>query len=421
VIGQARPPPAPQIIEPTIFSSWSRPALIPPLPGGRAPLWLVALAFALPALLPLIWRLATGYWWWRDFDAVLCGGMQAARGLPLYAPHPACPGLQAADFVYPPQIAWLAAWAERHASLGALRTGFGLVHAGACLWLGWLMLLRPMAHASTRERLPGLGLVIGVAIACGNVAIGCHALAAASLLAFPRTRAPFIAAVALLAVIKPTYAIYLVVLLLDKAPWRERLIRAALGGLAVGAAWAAILWTGGGEVGHWVEALTRVLIPVNMGGGLLRLMANLGLPSQGPAALAAFALYAPLMTIAGIAIAEAREPAFTAEERWLFGLGLVQLINPRPMSYDMVALAPTVALIGVAAGGVSPGFGRLIRRWILALCLIATALGAVFLGGHALVWTPILLAFTLMSVGLALAWRRLRPPAPAAAALEPAL
>jgi len=251
------------------------------------------------------------------------------------------------------------------------------------------------------------------------VAIACNALVAVSLLLFPRTRAPFIAAVALICWIKPTYAIYLVVLLLDKAPWRTRIVRAGLGALAVAAVGLAIVSTGGPEVAAWREALQRVLVPVNLGGGLLRLMANLGLPISGPPALAAFALYAALMTVAGIAIAEAREGAFAADERWLFGLGLVQLINPRPMSYDLLVLAPAVALIGVAAGGISPAFGALVRRWLLAMCIVATALGIVFLGGHAAVWTPILLAFTLMGVGLALAWRRLRPPATAAAtALE---
>jgi hypothetical protein len=278
------------------------------------------------------------------------------------------------------------------------------------------MFLRPMAHASTRDRLPALGLVIGVAIPCGNLAIACNALIALSLLCFPRTRAPFIAAVALICVIKPTYAIYLVVLLLDKVAWRDRIARAGLGALAVGAAGLAIVLTGGPEIAQWREALHRVLVPVNLGGGLLRLMANLGLETQGPAALAAFGLYAALMSIAGVAIAEARGGALAADERWLFGLGLVQLINPRPMSYDLLVLAPAVALMGFAAGGISPAFGALTRRWLLTLCIVATLFGAVFLGGHAMVWTPILLAFTLMGVGLALAWRRLRPPAPAAAA-----
>jgi hypothetical protein len=374
----------------------------------RPPLPLLAAVFALPALLPLAYRLVTPYGWWRDFDAVLCGGLQAAHGLPLYTAHPACPGLQPSDFVYPPQVAWLAAWAEQRIGVGALRLGFGLAQVGACLWLAWLMLARPLAHATRRDRIPALGLVIGVAIACGNIAVVCTALIAASLLLFPRTRAPFIAAVALFSAIKPTWAIYLLVLLLDKAPWRVRLLRAGAGVLAL-AAMAALVWrTGGPELAQWPDALARVLVPVNLGGGLLRLFANLGLPAQGPFALVAWTLFAGLMSLASLAIAEAHGGALEPDERWLLGLGLVQLINPRPMSYDLLAMAPALALVGFAAADVSPGFGQLARRWLLALCVIATAFGVVFLGGHAVVWTPILLAATVLCVGLPLAWRRLR-------------
>ena len=59
-------------------------------------------------------------------------------------------------------------------------------------------------------------------------------------------------------------------LLLDDAPWRVRLGRAALGAVAAGAAGAAAAWTGGRQVAGWLEALQRVLVPVNLGGRLLR-------------------------------------------------------------------------------------------------------------------------------------------------------
>ena len=77
----------------------------------------------------------------------------------------------------------------------------------------------------------------------------------------------------------------------------------------------------------------------------------------------------------------------------------------------MVVLAPAIALVGAAAGEVSPGFGPFARRWLGAVCIGAWALGAMFLGGHAAAWTPTLLAPAVLCVGLALAWRRLRSPA----------
>jgi dolichol-phosphate mannosyltransferase len=372
----------------------------------------------------VIYRLASGYWWWRDFDAVLCAGVRHANGLAIYAPHLTCRGLGPADFVYPPQIAWIAAWLEQRVSLSGLRLGFALIQLAASLWLGWLMLLRRLPHLSIRARLPALGLVGGGAIACGNIAIACHALVAASLLGFKRTRLPFIAAVALISAIKPLYAVYLVVLLLDAAPWRARLARWAAGAAALAVVGFAIWRTGGPELIAWQEALHRVLEPVNLGGGVLRMLTRVGMDAQGPAALAAFAAFAGLMTLAGVMIVEARGRSFSAEERWLFGLGLVAMINPRPMTYDLLTLAPAIALTTAAAQGLSPGSARLVRRWLLGLCILACAMGAVFLGGHAAAWTPALLALAVLYVGLGLALRRLRPrlaeAAPAAEELPPA-
>ena len=378
------------------------------------PTWALVLCFSLPIVVAFVYRFASGYWWWRDFDAVLCGGMQAVRGLPIYAPAPSCPGLTPSDFVYPPQIAWLAAAGLKAFGPGALRFGFFLVQAAACAFLAWLMLARRLEHLSVRARLPALGLIGGGVIACGNVAIGCHALVALSLLGFRRTRLPFIAMVALISVIKPIYAIYLVVLLLDQASWRERIARGALGALAIAAVGAAIWLTGGEQTLAWLAALHRDLRPQNLGGGLMNIFASLGLPTQGLAAAVAFLLLAGLLTVAGLAIVEARKGAFAADERWLFALGLAQLINPRPMGYDLLVLAPAIALIPLAAADISPGWARLARRWLTGICIAATVAGSVFLGGHAAKLTPTLLALSVLSVGLTLAWRRLRPPSRAA-------
>jgi hypothetical protein len=84
------------------------------------------------------------------------------------------------------------------------------------------------------------------------------------------------------------------------------------------------------------------------------------------------------------------------------------------MSYDLLVLAPAVAMIVTASADLPTAFSALARRWVAGICIAACALGAVFLGGHAVVWTPILLALAVLAVGLALAWRRW-PGAPARA------
>ena len=372
----------------------------------RMPLWL-ALIFSPPLIVTLVWRAVTPWWWWRDFDAVICAGQRFAHHLPVYAAHPACAGLQPADFVYPPQVAWLAAPLAAHADPQALRLGFALVQAVACLWLGWLMLVRPLPHLSRRARIPALGLVDGGIIVCGNLAIACHALVAASLLVLKKSRWLFIAAVAAVSVLKPVYATYLVVLLLDAAPWRVRLTRTVAGVLAL-AALAGVIWaTGGSELAAWKDALNRMVVHGKPGGGLVGLFAVLGLPTDGPAPLLAFGAFAGLMTVAGLAIAEARDGAFSADERWLFGLGLAQLINPRPMGYDLLVMAPLLAITGLAAGDLSPVAQAFARRWMLLACLAFWTLTNVFMGSTAAVVAPPLLSLGVLAVGLSLAWRRL--------------
>ena len=362
-------------------------------------------------MVAFIIRLATHYWWWRDFDAVLCAGVHVSQGLPIYVSNQSCAGLRPSDFVYPPQVAWLAARVVGLFRLSDLRLAFFALQAASCLWLGWLMFVRRVDHVSLRARIPALGLVAGGVIACGNLAIACHALVAASLFAFRRTRLPFIAAVALISVIKPVYATYLVVLLLDKVPWSTRLARGALGALVLAAVGVAILRTGGPELYAWQDALHRVVVDGKPGGGLLGVFALFGLPTQGPLALGAFLVFAALMTVAGVAIAEARGGGFSADERWLFGLGLATLINPRPMGYDFVVLAPAIAMVGLAASEISPAFGTLTRRWLLAVCILFWALTNAVMGGPAAAMAPLALSACFMAVGLALAWRRLRPPA----------
>jgi hypothetical protein len=377
----------------------------------RAPLWLLALLFSPPLLVTLVRRLFDGWWWWRDFDAVLCAGVRAGKGLAIYAAHPACTGLQPADYVYPPQIAWLDAGVVQHVGVAELRALFALLQALVCVWLLWLMFVRPLPNVSRRARIPALGLIDGGIIVCGNLAIACHALVAAALLAFRRSRAPFIAAVALISVMKPTYAAYLVVLLLDEAPWRVRLARTAAGALVLGAVGLLVWRTGGAELGQWLDALHRVVVQGKPGGGLLGLFALLGLPTRGPLPPLAFLACAGLLTLAGLAIVETRQgggaPRFSAEERWLFGLGLVQLINPRPLGYDFLVMAPLVAMTGLAAREVSDRFAALAQGWMVACCLLFWGMVNVFMGGQASEATTPALSLGVLAVGLTLGWRRL--------------
>ena len=64
-------------------------AAAPPMTPGGLPVWLLVLAFSIPLVVPLVNRLFNGSWWGNDFEAIACAGVHAARGLPIYAAHPA--------------------------------------------------------------------------------------------------------------------------------------------------------------------------------------------------------------------------------------------------------------------------------------------------------------------------------------------
>jgi hypothetical protein len=189
-----------------------------------------------------------------------------------------------------------------------------------------------------------------------------------------------------------------------------RLARTAAGALVLGVVGLLIWRTGGAEFSQWLDALHRVVVQGKPGGGLLGLFALLGLPTQGLLPPLAFLGFAGLMTLAGLAIVEGGPgpDGFSAQERWLFGLGLAQLINPRPLGYDFLVLAPLVAMTGLAAREVSSRFGAIAQGWILACCLLFWGMVNVFMGGQAPEATTPALCLGVLAVGLTLGWRRSR-------------
>jgi dolichol-phosphate mannosyltransferase len=369
--------------------------------SARPPTWLLALLFSPPLVVALLSRLFNGYWWWNDFDAMACAGVRAAHGLAIYAAHPTCAGLKPADFVYPPQIAWAFSALTQAFGVTPVKLAYVAVYTAASLWLGWLLFLRGTAHARVRERLLALGMVSGGVIACGNVAILCHALIAASLLGFKRTRAPFILAVGLAALFKPVFVVALIVLVIERTSWKTRLLRLAGAGVLMAGLGALILLTGRDELSAWSGALHRTVLEGRPGSGFLGWAAALGLPAQGALSLAAWGAFAALMTTAGAVLV--RAAPFETDEVWLFGLGLAQLINPRLMGYDLQMLAPTVALGMAATRRLSPALGAVARQALAAVCIAALVLGCLWQVSLAALLAPLALCLILLALAGALA------------------
>ncbi|MGA0601974.1 glycosyltransferase [Caulobacter sp. KR2-114] len=388
----------------------------PALPA-RSPLstWLLAALLSLPLTVALISRLFTGYWWWNDFDAIACAGAQAQHGLPIYGVSGACAGLRPAAFVYAPMVARAAGLLTALFGLTALKAVYVSLYVAACAWLG-LALFRTRAFAaSARDRLAGLGLITGGVISCGNIAILCHGLVLASLLAFPRRRLPFIAAVALAAAVKPVFATYLIVLLLDRAPLATRAVRSVLGAAAAGAVIAAGFLTAGADNAAWQAALDKVVLTGRPGVGFLGWIAPLALPT--PMAIAGFALFAAMITLAAHRLS--RRLRLSGTETMLLGVGAAQLLNPRLMGYDLEMLAPAMAILITANASLGVG-GRITTRQALWTVAIASAvLGCLSQVTIAAALAPPAIALALVIAGL-VAWRAAEAPldaAPAEAAI----
>ena len=387
----------------------------PALPAlHSAPTWLLAVILSLPLTVALVSRLFTGYWWWNDFDAVACAGAQAQHGLSMYAVSGACAGLRPAAFVYSPMVARAAAALLSVLSLAHLKALYVSAYVAAGAWLGLALFRTRAIDIAPRDRLAGLALVTGGVVACGNIAILCHALVLGALFAFPRRRLPFIAAVAVAAAVKPVFATYLVILLLDRGPLKTRAVQCCVGALVVGGAIAASFLTAGADAAAWNAALNHVVLQGRPGIGFLGWVSPLG--AVGPAAFAGYLVFAALLTWAAHRFIRVAD--FTPAQTWLFGVGVAQLLNPRLMGYDLQMLAPAIALAITADArlGLGEAFGA--RRALWTICLVAWFLACLSLVPIAAGLAPPAIALVFVAGGL-LVRREAGNPAPRAAAPAP--
>ncbi len=277
-------------------------------------------------------------WVLMDIDAVLCAAHNRSLGLSPYIAY-ACPGLKPAPYVYAPQMADMFAPLTRlFTPLGARTALLWLVIWPATAFLVWFALRRPMARVAPAWRWLAFSGLTFMTFCCGNIGLVMHAMVLLSL--FARRRWPFIAVVIVCAAIKPTFLAYLLILLLEEQPrWRTFGL-----GLVAGLAVVAATVLGAGAYGpQWHDVLHATALRNEPGLGWFALTAYLGLACAAPLTLALTVLY--MAAITGSALALARWGGLTDEERLLVGLGVVPLLTPRLMDYDMILIVPYAALL----------------------------------------------------------------------------
>lgn len=326
------------------------------------------ITFAILCLWPVgsgLWVMFTHHHWMlMDIDAVLCGAKTLSKGHSPYAIHPhACDGIRPAAYVYAPQIAQLFIPFIKVFGVAGTRWIFIAVLLGpATLMAVWFALIRPMPGVEIRARLLAFAALTAMTFVCANVGLVMHVLVLVSLLAFPKTRWPFTVAVLACACIKPTFLTYFVIFLLDDTPlWRRGLDfgwRAVAGG---GFVW--LLMHSAGHFGKaWQKTLHSVTLSRQVGMGWFELTDYVfHIPTGTMLNIELAAGFMAVMVLSGMAIA--RWGRLEPGERLVLGMGLVPLMTPRLLDYDMVLIVPFAALMISVMARIGPRLVLLVASW----------------------------------------------------------
>ncbi len=351
------------------------------------PLLLLFMLFcAWPVLAGMYHMITHHAWMMMDIDAVLCGAKTLAAGHSPYAIHPpTCAGVRPAAYVYAPQVACLFMPFIERFGIPGTRTLFQWVLLyPATAFLLWFALVRRFEHIDIRWRWLAFSGLTAMTFLCANVGIVMHALVLASLLLFRRkdivqadlsqtdmflARLPFTIAVLLCSCVKPTFLCYFVIFLFDDvALWRR----------VFAFSWRAVMGIGVNHLmvitdGHFGKAWQRTLHSVTLARQ----------PGMGWFELTNFVFHVPgksdlnwqlalgfmaVMGLAGMAIAQWGK--LEEDERLLFGMGLVPLMIPRILDYDMILIAPYAALLMTIAYRMGGGVFRFLLSWIFVSWMI---------------------------------------------------
>jgi hypothetical protein len=122
-----------------------------------------------PTLTAIVGRLLKGKHWLGDYEAVLCGARSVGAGVSPYTPNDLCQDMQAAAYVYSPQIAEMLMHPLALLGVDGMRWLYAALLIPATLLLLWYAVLKPFAHLPLSLRLIGLMAIRGSPLATGNL------------------------------------------------------------------------------------------------------------------------------------------------------------------------------------------------------------------------------------------------------------
>jgi len=293
-----------------------------------------------------------------DIDAVLCAARAEAAGASPYGVLQ-CPGMAPAPYVYAPQVAGAFVPLVRLLGMAGAHWAYVLcLFLPALALLLWYALIRPVAGGDWRVRMLAVSGLAPMVFCSGNFGVVMHALVISSRLIRPRNKGAFLATVLACAVIKPTFLLYLLLPLFEARPWRQRLVTTGLSGLGGVAVLAVTALTAGPLAVQWRDALKSTALHDQPGLGWFAFTSGwMHIASDAPGTLVLTLVFMAAMAASGIAIAETA--GLGDDERKVLALGLVPLLTPRLMDYDMLALVPLMTVLVRLA----PALGGRIYRY----------------------------------------------------------
>lgn len=379
---------------------------------------LIVLVFFLPLLSGVLGKIAKSHAWFGDYRAVACGAQKVIDGGALYDLNLKCDALEGTTAVY----VYLPVVAETFAGVIRLIGQDGLIWLYGALYVLSLVVLlgvtyapRPKTgegpHPSLRDKLPFAAFLTGSAVVWGNIAVLCHAAVLGSALVAKRYPWLFAAVVAVCGVIKPVFLTYLLVLLFIDLPLAKRLGWSALAAIA-GLLPTVLFATDGSALSQsWRATLSGFVYTTTPGESFYGWLGLVGLRGDSVGANLGWLVFAGLMALSGLAIAEGLK-LDTRARIWL-GLSLGVLTIPRLMSQDVFLIGVGLAYIALYSPTLTAvskplrvlkDRGRTILTVICVFCLIG---GAAELGDFTMRISTLLLSLYVLAVGtLTFAQRR---------------
>lgn len=379
---------------------------------------LIVFVFFLPLLSGVLGKIAKSHAWFGDYRAVACGAQKVIDGGALYDLNLKCEAMEGttAVYVYLPVVAEAFSGVIRLIGQDCLIWLYGALYIlSLAVLLGGIYVLSRKTRAGPEpallDKIPFAAFLTGSAVVWGNIAVLCHAAVLASALVAKRYPWLFAAVVALCGVIKPVFLTYLLVLLFIDLPLWKRLGWSAIAAIA-GLLPTVLFATEGSALSQsWRATLSGFVYTTTPGESFYGWLGLLGLRGDSIAANLGWLVFAGLMALSGLAIAEGLK-LDTRARIWL-GLSLGVLTIPRLMSQDVFLIGVGLAYIAlysptlIAASkplSVLKDGGRTLLTVICVFCLIG---GAAELGDFTTRISTLLLSLYVLAVGaLTFAQRR---------------